>query len=112
MMEQPMRYGRLLLIAVLSVLPLGACNHRSAEAANDSTAGKTTANVPQEKADDGVPFEVASDPNASYRLLKWSRMKNGNIEAVTVREGPYERDFARKEINCRSRTYRGLGEGE
>ena len=68
--------------------------------------------APTPPAEEGMPFDVATDPRASYRLLKWSKMRNGNLEAVTVREGPSGTSVARREINCENRTFRYLGEGD
>lgn len=61
---------------------------------------------------EGEPFTVESDPRANYRLLRWTRMRNGNIEAVTRRDGPSGTSFARREIDCRTRLFRYLGEGD
>jgi len=55
---------------------------------------------------------VASDPRADHRLLNWTRMSNGNVEAVTRRDGPSGTRFARREIDCGARTFRTLGEGD
>jgi hypothetical protein len=61
---------------------------------------------------EGEPVSVPSDPGATYRLLRWSRLPNGNLEAVTRRDGSSGTSFARREIDCRAMTFRYLGEGD
>lgn len=60
----------------------------------------------------GETVPVPSDPRASYRLLSWSRLPNGNRQATTRREGPSGISFARREIDCEAMTFRYLGEGD
>lgn len=60
----------------------------------------------------GERVAVPSDPGAAYRLLHWSRLPNGNVEAVTRRDGRSGTSFARREIDCGARSFRYLGEGD
>ena len=60
----------------------------------------------------GERVAVPSDPGAAYRLLHWSRLPNGNVEAVTRRDGRSGTSFARREIDCGARAFRYLGEGD
>jgi hypothetical protein len=59
----------------------------------------------------GEAVSVPSDPGATYRLLRWSPLPNGNLEAVTRRDGRSGTSFARREIDCDAMTFRYLGEG-
>jgi len=61
---------------------------------------------------EGESISVPSDPGATYRLLRWSRLPNGNLEAVTRRDGRSGTSFARREIDCDAMTFRYLGEGD
>lgn len=62
---------------------------------------------------EGAPIPVRSDPaRASYYLLGWQEMPNGNREALTRRDGRSGTSYARREINCRANTFRYLGEGD
>jgi hypothetical protein len=60
----------------------------------------------------GEQINVASDPNATYHLLGWRMMPNGNREALTRREGPSGISFARREIDCDAPAFRYIGEGD
>ncbi len=60
----------------------------------------------------GTPIDVPSDPKAHYRLLRWSKMENGNREGLTKRVGPIGTTFARRELNCRTMEFRYLAEGD
>ncbi len=54
--------------------------------------------------DDGVAFEVPSHPTGQYRLLKWSIMKNGHVEAVIRSDSPTGgTTISIKEIDCKKR---------
>jgi len=61
---------------------------------------------------EGESILVPSDPGATYLLLRWSRLPNGNLEAVTRRDGRSGTSFARREIDCDAMTFRYLGEGD
>jgi hypothetical protein len=61
---------------------------------------------------EGFSISSPSDPGASYRILKISRMKNSNLEVLSRRDGSSGTSFARREINCSAYTYRYLGEGD
>ena len=63
-------------------------------------------------AEEGERIAVPSDPRASYQLLDVSKMPNGNVEALTKRNGPSGTSFARREISCNTMQFRYLGEGD
>lgn len=84
----------------------GYTNLEKAMAA-DSVNGSSEAVVSE-----GESISVPSDPGASYRLLKWSRLSNGNLEAISRRDGSSGTSFARREIDCDALTFRYLGEGD
>ncbi|HMG48002.1 MAG TPA: hypothetical protein VK614_11145 [Allosphingosinicella sp.] len=88
---------------------LTACSNHQERTADDE-AGLTGPSLPP--TNEGIAFTVASDPNATYRLLRWSRMPNGHIEATTRQDSRYGTILSRQEISCADRTYRVLGEGE
>jgi hypothetical protein len=67
---------------------------------------------PAASPEEGDAIPVTSDPGATYHLLRWSMMPNGNREALTRRDGPSGTSYARREIDCEARTFRYLGEGE
>ena len=59
-----------------------------------------------------TPIRVVSDPSARYQLLSLSRLPNGNLQVLTRRDGRSGTSFARREVNCRTMTFRYLGEGD
>lgn len=61
---------------------------------------------------EGEAIPVPSDPGATYRLLKSSKMANGHVEAITRRDGSSGTSFARREINCEDMMFRYIGEGD
>ena len=61
---------------------------------------------------EGFAISSPSDPAASYRILQSRRMKNGNLEVLSQRDGRSGRSFARREISCSTYEYRYLGEGD
>jgi hypothetical protein len=61
---------------------------------------------------ESVSISVPSDPGATYRLISRSRLRNGNLEAVTRRDGRSGTSFTRREIDCGAMTFRYLGEGD
>jgi hypothetical protein len=61
---------------------------------------------------EGFAIAAPSDPNASYRILKISKMSNGNIEVISRRDGTSGTSYARREIDCNAYKYRYLGEGD
>jgi hypothetical protein len=61
---------------------------------------------------EGEVIPVSSDARATYHLLDWSQLPNGNREALTSREGPSGTSFARREIDCDRMMFRYLGEGD
>lgn len=65
-----------------------------------------------EPATEGFSIPSPSDPNASYRIVKISKMPNGHLEVTSRRVGPSGTSFARREIDCGAYEYRYLGEGD
>jgi hypothetical protein len=103
----------LFVLAAVIVSIIGKCTGTGDDQpVTESTNKADVVTTPVRRAEEGTPFDVASDPRASYRLLKWSPLKNGNIEAVTLREGPSGISYARREIDCDDQTFRYLGEGD
>lgn len=74
--------------------------------------GGTQSSSPLPKTEEGERIQVPSDSRASYHLLQWSKLPNGNREALTRRDGPSGTSYARREINCPSMQFRYLGEGD
>ena len=111
-----MKRGCAILFVITAVLVaiIGKCTgSRDHAPVREVVPQASSASVaPAQQEEEGTPFDVPSDPRASYRLLKWSKMQNGNLEAVTVREGPSGTSFARREIDCENQTFRYLGEGD
>jgi hypothetical protein len=66
---------------------------------------------PSLRPDTSEPIPVPADPGARHRLVQWSRLSNGHVEAVTRRDGRAGTSFARREIDCEAMTFRRLGEG-
>ena len=62
--------------------------------------------------DEGFSISAPSDLGASYRILRINAIEGGNLEVLSRRDGPSGTSFARREIDCRSYTYRYLGEGD
>lgn len=115
--------GRVLawvVVIFLGLLLIGRCAGGADEA--DSPTGKSKMDTDMSTDDFGSPtlppttegeaVSVPSDPSATYRLLRWSRLPNGNLEAVTRRDGSSGTSFARREIDCGAMTFRYLGEGD
>lgn len=62
---------------------------------------------------EGELIPVAGDPaRATYQLVEWSELPNGNREAVTRRDGSLGTSYSRREIDCGQRRSRYLGEGD
>ncbi|MBX3561102.1 MAG: hypothetical protein KF780_04745 [Sphingomonas sp.] len=108
-----MKNQRAAFVAGIAIMSLCGCGGQSddgvvydANALLDSAISETVT-VPE-----GEAVPVPSDPRASYRLVSWSRMENGNLEALTRRDGPSGTSFARREIDCDAMTFRYLGEGD
>lgn len=55
---------------------------------------------------------VPSDPRARYELVSKIRRDDGLVEITTRRQGPSGTSFARREVDCRRRLFRYLGEGD
>ena len=81
----------------------GVANKQSGDGFDSPTLPSTT---------DGKVIEVASDLGVAYRLLKSKKMRNGNLEILTRRDGSSGTSFARREVDCGSMTFRYLGEGD
>ena len=101
-----MRYWSMLLLVLLAPALLGSCGSKDV-AQDDDLVGPF---LPP--ATEGVAFDVPSHPTGQYRLLRWKRLKTGNIEAVTRQDSKYGTIISVKEIDCKRRTLWHLGEGE
>jgi hypothetical protein len=55
---------------------------------------------------------VPTDSRASYRILRTGKLKNGNIEVVSQRNGPSGVSYSKREVNCRNMTFRYTAEGD
>src|SRR3546814_12020848 len=55
-----------------------------------------------EPATEGFSIPSPSDPKASYRIVKISKMPNGHLEVTNRRDGTSGTSFSRREIDCRS----------
>ena len=109
--------GRVVAIVVvifLALILIGKCSGGRDEASGPGALpGADDFDIPTlPPTDEGEPFSIPSDSRASYRLLKWSRLPNGHLEALTRRDGPSGTSFERREIDCETMTYRELGEGD
>jgi len=62
--------------------------------------------------DEGIAFSVPSHPTGRYRLLRWSRMPNGFIQAVTRQDTQYGSIITKQEVDCSQRSFRITGQGE
>jgi hypothetical protein len=61
---------------------------------------------------EGFRVPVGIEPNVEYRILKIRRLRSGNLEVLSRRDGPSGTSFARREYNCDDMTFRYLGEGD
>src|SRR3546814_17619553 len=64
-----------------------------------------------EPATEGFSIPSPSDPKASYRIVKISKMPNGHLEVTNRRDGTSGTSFSRRAIDCRSYESRYLVEG-
>jgi hypothetical protein len=108
------RIVAIVLVIFLALILIGQCS-----GGGDDTGGPEALPVTDDfdsptlpPTNEGEPFSIPSDSRASYRLLKWSRLPNGHLEALTRRDGPSGTSFERHEIDCEAMTYRELGEGD
>lgn len=62
--------------------------------------------------EEGIPYSVPADPNASYTLLSVEPGNDGKIIAMTRRTGPSGTSYSRREIDCGAQLARYVGEGE
>jgi hypothetical protein len=100
----------ILILVLLAVLILGRCSRNSDSSAVAPESLQLSPSQPDTA--EGEPFDVDSDPRAHYRLLKWSPLKSGHIEAITRRDGPSGTSFTRLEIDCENRLFKVPGEGD
>jgi hypothetical protein len=98
--------GKLLLPLSLAVL-LGCSGQRESGVQDDELIGNFLPPT-----NEGVAFDVPSHSTGEYRLLRWSRLPNGNIDALQRQDSRYGTIISRMEIDCSARRYRVLGEGE
>lgn len=96
-------------------LAVGGC----AQSAQNEVEADATANMVEEATSQPAPasepgdaIDVPSDPGVGYRLLDVSPGKNGNLIAISRREGKSGVSYARREIDCTAMTFRYLGEGD
>lgn len=55
---------------------------------------------------------VPSDPRARYEAVSTTKRPDGLVEIITRRQGPSGVSYARREVDCRRRTFRYVGEGD
>ena len=60
---------------------------------------------------EGETYKVPSDSGASYRLLRWKRLKGQGLEALIRRDGSSGTSFTRMLADCGVRRFIVLGEG-
>jgi hypothetical protein len=58
------------------------------------------------------PIPVPSDPRARYEAVSVDKRRDGLVEIITRRQGPSGTSFARREVDCRQRLFRYIGEGD
>ncbi len=105
------------VVALVAAITVAACTQRAPEAAptNATTVSDAivaAAAAPTGDANGGTPFDVPSDANARYALLRVEKGEGGRIIATTRREGSSGTSFARREIDCTALTFRYVGEGD
>jgi len=57
-------------------------------------------------------ISVPSDPRARYEAVSVDKRRDGLVEIITRRQGPSGTSFARREVDCRRRLFRYIGEGD
>ena len=102
------------ILILVCAATLAACTQRAEPADTDlaSTEISTPQAAPTGEAAGGTPFDVPSDANARYAMLKVEPGEGGNIVATTRREGKSGTSFARREIDCGTPSFRYIGEGD
>jgi hypothetical protein len=55
---------------------------------------------------------VPSDPRARYEAVSVDKRRDDLVEIITRRQGPSGTSFARREVDCRRRLFRYIGEGD
>ncbi|VWX51815.1 hypothetical protein [Novosphingobium sp. 9U] len=100
--------------ALLAIGILSACSQKNDSADTTvSAAIEPTVKATAPPAETGKPFDVASDPNASYLLLKVERGKGDNIVATTRRYSSKSgASYSIREIDCADRLFRYLGSAD
>jgi hypothetical protein len=101
-------FGTLLLL----ILPVGLwMTCRGSDEAGQITSTVHEPSLPS--LEPGAQLVPVRSDNATYYLLRQSRMANGNYEVVTRRDGRSGTSYARREVRCRGgRAFRYLGEGD
>lgn len=55
---------------------------------------------------------VPSDPRARYLVVEIKENRRGFLEVLSQRDGPSGRSYALREVDCRRRTFRYLGDSD
>lgn len=58
------------------------------------------------------PIAIPSDSRARYEAISVTKRQDGLVEIITRRQGPSGTSFARREVDCRRRMFRYIGEGD
>ncbi len=61
---------------------------------------------------DLVRVHVPTDPNARYTVVEVRKLGAGKAEITTKRDGPSGTSYARRLVDCPSKRFRYLGEGD
>lgn len=101
-------------------LLIGGCQRTPEEAAYDNYQAaikEITLNTLVEKErvvtmSSATQVDVPSDPNAQYWIVSKAKMENGHLEVISRRLGPSGESYARREVDCATRTVRYIGEGD
>ena len=96
----------MLTLALSASVLLGGCSSKDA-ADDDDLVGPS---LPPSS--EGIAFEVPSHATGQYRLLRWKKLQNGHVQAVTRQDTKYGTIISVKEIDCKNRQLWHLGEGE
>lgn len=60
----------------------------------------------------GTVIPISSESHATYRLLRWSRRANGNLEVITRGDSEAGTIFERRELDCDGANFRFLAQGD
>lgn len=55
---------------------------------------------------------VPSDARAKYKVLDLHKVRPGLVSITTQRDGPSGTSFAKREVDCRAKRFRYVGEGD